>query len=75
MNDGEVKEFRNWIARMGISTDIFPKLDEFYEEGARRAAIWEQQGFQAIEAIRNAAGYPVQVLSIAKEGIQTDAID
>ena len=72
MHDGEVIEFRQWIARMGISTDIFPKLDKFYEKGTRRAAIWEQHGFKAIEAIRTAAGYPVQVLSMAKQGAITN---
>ena len=68
MPDGEIEEYRQWIARMGVSTDIFPKLDFGYEEGERRAAIWEHQGYKAIEAIRAAAGHKVQILSIAKLG-------
>lgn len=68
MPNDEIKEQRQWIARLGVSTDIFEILDEFYEIGSRRAAIWVNQGHKAIEEINKAAGRPVQVLAVAKYG-------
>lgn len=68
MPNDEIKEERQWIARLGVSTDIFKVLDEFYQAGSRRAAIWEDKSYKAIEQISNAAGRPVQILASAKNG-------
>lgn len=73
MPSGEIKEAHQWIARMGISTDVFPKLDEYYMEGSRRARISAEQGHTAIEAVRQAAGRDVQVISIAAQGVEPNA--
>ena len=73
MPTGEVKEYRQWIARLGVSTDIFPMLDSTYQLGDRRANIYEYQGFKAIEAIRNATGRGVQILSMARIGAKPNA--
>ena len=70
MPDDNVQESRYWSARIGIATDVYPMIDDFYEDGSRRASIRVQKREDAIGAIRKSVGRDVHVIAIAKsEGV------
>ncbi len=66
--DMELIERRQWHARLGTNTDVFPKLNDYYEDGSRRVSINEDNPSDALRAIREAAGYAVPVIARSGRG-------
>jgi len=70
MPDDRVEEKRYWSARMGLASDQYPEVDQFYEAGSWRVSVRAQSQTEAIALIRCAAGRNVQVIALARsEGV------
>lgn len=64
--DGTTDEKRIWLARVGLSTDLYAAIDDLHDPKTRWACVDPIQNQSPIEAITQAIGHPVPVLAVSK---------
>ena len=65
---GELSGKLRWIARLGVNSAVLEQIEAAQTNGARRVILTGDDAKACIEAIQEAAGHPIMVISGLTEG-------